>query len=222
MSNAIQASQRLLKHMPPGSRCRLFTFGNDVQATTPWTTDRDVLTEAASRIRPAGRTALFRALATASTEPSDRPGRRHLILCTDGKGTVGGESESEVVARCRTNQISLHTIGIEGVRNYEIWMVALWLGNERSSYDRWKEEARRLWDEAGHDSEVIAERWSREEKTELDLSSSIAEAVREVKEDVREGLLRDLLNAALAAVAWPEVAEHFLADLPEFNSKKQR
>lgn len=114
MSNAIQASQRLLEHMPPGSRCRLFTFGNDVQATTPWTTDRDVLTEAASRMRPAGRTALFRALATASTELSDRPGRRHLILCTDGKDTVGGESESEVVARCRTNQISLHTIGIEG------------------------------------------------------------------------------------------------------------
>ena len=109
-----------------------------------------------------------------------------------------------------------------GFRNYETWTVALWLGNERSSYERWKEEARRLWDEAGQDSEVIAERWSREEKTELDLSSSIAEAVREVAEDVREGFLRDLLNAGLAAVAWHEVAEHFLADLPEFNSKKQR
>ena len=114
MSKAIQATQSLLAQMPPGSRCRLFTFGNDVQATTPWTTDRDVLTEAAGQIRPSGRTALFRALATASTELSDRPGRRHLILCTDGKDTLGGETESEVVARCRQNQISLHTVGIEG------------------------------------------------------------------------------------------------------------
>jgi hypothetical protein len=53
-------------------------------------------------------------LLTASTEPSDRPGRRHLISCTDGKDTLGGETESEVVARCRQNQISLHTVGIEG------------------------------------------------------------------------------------------------------------
>jgi len=109
-----------------------------------------------------------------------------------------------------------------GFRNYETWTVALWLGNERSSYERWKEEARRLWDEAGHDSEVIAERWSREEKAELDLSSSMAEAVKEMAEEVKGGFLRDLLNAALAAVAWHEVAEHFLADLPEFNRRKQR
>jgi len=114
MSKAIQATQSLLTQMPTSSRCRLYTFGNDVQATTPWTTDRDVLTEAAGQIHPGGRTALFRALATASTELSDRPGRRHLILCTDGKDTMGGETESEVVARCRQNQISLHTVGIEG------------------------------------------------------------------------------------------------------------
>jgi hypothetical protein len=112
--------------------------------------------------------------------------------------------------------------GFNGFRNYATWTVALWLGNEQSSYERWREEARRLWDDAGHDSAVIAERWSREEKTELALSSRIAEAVMEMAEEVREGFLRDLLNAALAAVAWHEVAEHFLADLPEFNSKKQR
>lgn len=114
LSSARQATQHLLEHMPPGSRCRLFTFGNDVQVTTPWTTDRDVLKEAAGQIRTSGRTALFRALTIASTELADRPGRRHLILCTDGRDSVGGMTESEVVARCRQSQIALHTVGIAG------------------------------------------------------------------------------------------------------------
>jgi hypothetical protein len=114
LSSARQATQHLLEHMPPGSRCRLFTFGNDVQFTTPWTTDRDVLKEATGQIRTSGRTALFRALAIASTELADRPGRRHLILCTDGRDSVGGMAESEVVARCRQNQIAVHTVGIAG------------------------------------------------------------------------------------------------------------
>ena len=114
LSSARQATQHLLEQMPPGSRCRLFTFGNDVQVTTPWTTDYGVLTEAAARLQTLGRTALFRALATASTELADRPGRRHLILCTDGRDSVGGMTEAEVVARCRQSQITVHTVGIAG------------------------------------------------------------------------------------------------------------
>lgn len=109
-----------------------------------------------------------------------------------------------------------------GFRNYATWTVALWLGNDQSSYERWREEARKLWDDACHDSAVIAQRWSREDKTEYDLSSRIAEAVNEVAEEVKNGLLRDLLNGALASVAWHEVAAHVLADLLEFNGNKQR
>jgi Mg-chelatase subunit ChlD len=114
LSSARRATQHLLGHLPPGSRCCLFTFGNDVQAMTPWTTDYEVLTEAAARLQTLGRTALFRALTTASTELADRPGRRHLILCTDGKDTVGGATETELIAQCRQNQIALHTVGISG------------------------------------------------------------------------------------------------------------
>lgn len=111
---------------------------------------------------------------------------------------------------------------VNGFRNCETWKVKIWLTGEQESYERWKNEARRLWDEAACDSAVIAGRLSQEEKTELDLCSRLEGALREAATEVKEAMFADLLLGVLGSVAWHEVAEHFLADLPEFNSKKQR
>jgi hypothetical protein len=75
----------------------------------------------------------------------------------------------------------------------------------------------RCWTEAQFASAVIENRWSREEETELHLSNCIAGAVREAAGEVGNGLLRDLLTEALSAVAWHEVAAHFLAEIEEFG-----
>ena len=34
--------------------------------------------------------------------------------------------------------------GYNGWKNYETWLVALWLDNERETYEYWREEARRI------------------------------------------------------------------------------
>ncbi|MFN9721639.1 MAG: hypothetical protein ACK58H_00205 [Planctomyces sp.] len=107
-----------------------------------------------------------------------------------------------------------------GFRNFETWTVALWLGNERSDYEHWRAEAIRCWTEAQFASAVIENRWSREEETELHLSSCIAGAVRAAAEEVGNGLLRDLLTEALSSVAWHEVAAHFLAEIEDFGSSE--
>ncbi|MFO0222750.1 MAG: vWA domain-containing protein [Planctomyces sp.] len=112
--SATRAAKELVSNLPTAARVGLLTFGNDVQRMTPWTTDREVLREALGQLQTSGRTALFRALDVATSELGRRTGRRHLILCTDGKDTVGGISEAEVIRRCQADGITLHTVGIEG------------------------------------------------------------------------------------------------------------
>ena len=112
--SATRAAKELVSNLPTAARVGLLTFGDDVQRMTPWTTDREVLREALGQLQTSGRTALFRALDVATSELGRRTGRRHLILCTDGKDTIGGISEAEVIRRCQAGGITLHTVGIEG------------------------------------------------------------------------------------------------------------
>ena len=98
----------------------------------------------------------------------------------------------------------------QGWTNYETWAVALWLNNEQGSYEQAVQMARDAVDEAdGGDRPARGI-----------LADAIKEWMEEEAPDLGATLWGDLLGAALGAVDWHDVADHYLADLPVQDSEE--
>ncbi len=76
-----------------------------------------------------------------------------------------------------------------GWSNYETWNVALWLGNERGSYDDMNDIIRR------HPDDYKA-------------GQALKGYVEEMAPDLGASMFSDLLNAALSEVDWAEIAQN--------------
>ena len=89
--------------------------------------------------------------------------------------------------------------GYNGWKNYETWLVALWIDNDQSSYSY----ARELKDQVKDN-----------EHARYDLSHALKEWIESdnpLNDDAT--LFTDLLNAALSEVDWYEIAENYLSEV---------
>jgi len=102
--------------------------------------------------------------------------------------------------------------GYNGYANYETWSVALWLGNEESSYRYWRAAAAEEKRHAPHCRQVRDDVWPREEAAKYRLADRIKEEVNEQAPDLAPSLYSDLMHAALSEVDWQEVADVFLEE----------
>jgi hypothetical protein len=89
-----------------------------------------------------------------------------------------------------------------GWTNYETWVTALWIDNDRSSYDYRNE---------------LADQAKKEHKEERDRIGCLATSLKDWIEELNPlageaNLFCDLLNAALSEVDWHEIAENFLSE----------
>ena len=91
-----------------------------------------------------------------------------------------------------------------GWSSYETWNVALWLDNDEGTQGYMVDLAQEMRDD--HVS-VLAE--------------SIRAYVEEQAPDLGASMFADLLGAALSSVNWREIAEHYLADLPEQETEDE-
>jgi hypothetical protein len=103
----------------------------------------------------------------------------------------------------------------QGWSNYETWAVSLWLDNEQTSYTYWREEAARHREEACDCQQVRDGIWTVPEAEKFNLADQLMEQISDAAPTDEPSMYSDLLNAALGEVDWHEIAEHFLADLPE-------
>lgn len=102
----------------------------------------------------------------------------------------------------------------DGWQNQETWYVHLWLTNDGSKYFYWREQAAVQRTAAQRDQHVIDGDWPAERTAAIWLGDQLC---REVSQHVLLGtstLYADLLQAALSAVDWQEVAAAFLEELP--------
>lgn len=103
-----------------------------------------------------------------------------------------------------------------GWENYETWAVNLWLSNDQSTYEYWREKAREAWQEAqatvkgnrAEEARCILAQWLKDETDDNNPCSQVS-------------LYTDLLNAALSEVNWYEVAEDFLEGIPDQEEDEQ-
>lgn len=96
-----------------------------------------------------------------------------------------------------------------GWTNYETWAVKLWIDNEQSSHEYWREMAR--------ESRKVEPQWDFETKEQAQVRV-LSDWLKGELDTNAEGLPQasmyaDLLNAALSSVNWREIAESMLGDL---------
>jgi hypothetical protein len=98
-----------------------------------------------------------------------------------------------------------------GWANYETWVVNLWMDNERGQQDYWADEARQCYEKA-RPRGILTQR----DMAAIALADRIREehgrAATEMLEQARyeTGPLSDLLNGAMSAVNWDEIARSWV------------
>lgn len=112
-----------------------------------------------------------------------------------------------------TSAVDAAACGYQGWRNYETWAVALWLDNERSSYDHWRESARRCQREAPTDPRVLDGIWTPNEAATFNLADQLREEIQEACPLTTPTMYANLLIAALSEVDCHEIAASLLDEL---------
>jgi hypothetical protein len=106
--------------------------------------------------------------------------------------------------------------GYQGWKNYETWLVALHMDNEPGDYEYWKERVQEMVDE-GYYKDYGGEFL---EDNKLKLVGTLSEEMKYMHEEMAgevnlQGVLGDLLSAALGEVDWREIAENKLEDMED-------
>ena len=111
--------------------------------------------------------------------------------------------------------------GYQGWRNYETWAVALWLDNEQTSYEHWREEARRCQREALTDQRVIDGVWTPKEAATFNLADQLREEIEAERPLTAPTMYTDLLLAAISEVDCQEIAKSILDGLGESTARQR-
>lgn len=100
--------------------------------------------------------------------------------------------------------------GYNGWKNYETWVVALWIGNEQGSYNYWQEETERVYREAEESTYN-----TKVEEAANTLSSMLDDYLEEYNPVKESSLYSDLLSAAIREVDTYEIATNWIEDIKD-------
>jgi len=98
--------------MEPGDRAALIAFSDTVALLEPLTSDRDRLTNAIQAIEPSGHTALYDAVARGADALQGVPGRKAVVLLTDGIANRGSLDIDQAIAEAVKDYVSVTVVGL--------------------------------------------------------------------------------------------------------------
>lgn len=101
---------KLIDQLNPADSVAIFTFAERVVVRQDFTTDKAAAKRAVLRTRAQGGTALFDALSETADELAKRPGKKVLIVFTDGDDNSSILNANAAVARARKLGIPLYSI----------------------------------------------------------------------------------------------------------------
>lgn len=91
----------------------------------------------------------------------------------------------------------------QGWTNYETWNAALWLDNERSTYEAIRERAREILKAGG------------ERDPKFDLADWIKDFIEENKPDLGASMYSDILTGAISEINFDEIAGNIIEEIGE-------
>jgi Ca-activated chloride channel homolog len=112
LSAAKAAAQAYINQMRPGDQAGLLVFNTKVTYVQAITSDHAALIQAIDSLKAKGDTAMFDALAQANQILQDHPGRKAIIVLTDGLDNQSKKTSSQVIQTIGTSGLSISTIGL--------------------------------------------------------------------------------------------------------------
>lgn len=112
LTEAKAAAQAYVEQMRPGDQAGLLTFNTDVTYLQAITTDRAALVRAINSLDTGGDTSMFDALDQAAQLLQDVPGRKAIIVLTDGLDNRSTHTADEVIQAIGAGGLSISTIGL--------------------------------------------------------------------------------------------------------------
>ncbi len=112
IKRAKESVLRFISLMEPGDRVALFSFSDQVDALGPLTDSQDVLRKDVMNIQPGGHTALFDAIARGVESLRNVPGRRAVIVLTDGIANRGALGLDQAIETAANAYVSVTVIGL--------------------------------------------------------------------------------------------------------------
>lgn len=114
MANALPALKNavlnFIDQFGPDDSIAIYSFDERLEVRQDFTTDKAAAKRAALRLRAGGRTALFDAVAEVSREISDKPGKKSMVVFTDGDDNTSVLTAQAAITRAHKNGIPLFTI----------------------------------------------------------------------------------------------------------------
>ena len=113
MGSLKAAVASFLEKLPEGSRVAVVAFGSEVARICPFTTDRERVRTAVSRLRPGGATRFYDAVAEALELLDRETGRRAVLALTDGEDTFSQSANLDSsIASARKLGLPVYTLGL--------------------------------------------------------------------------------------------------------------
>jgi VWFA-related protein len=111
---ARQAATRFVERLRPGDRVAVITFSDDAVLRLDFTTDRQAVGVALRNVHAGTQeTAIYDALNLAGRISwGSRPGRRAIVLLTDGKDTVSSLQSGDIVRLTEKRGVPVHAIAV--------------------------------------------------------------------------------------------------------------
>jgi VWFA-related protein len=129
LDGAKDAARAFVEQMRPGDRTALIAFSSDTRVLQPFTADQASLLDAIDRIEPDGGTALYDGVAAGVDTLATVPGRRALLVLTDGQDC---RDSSVCPARYGSHRSLAQAIGYASAKAQPAYVVGL---GERGSDD---------------------------------------------------------------------------------------
>jgi VWFA-related protein len=129
IEHARTSVDRFLSLMEQGDRAALIAFSDRVAMLEPLSGDRNKLSAALRTIEPGGHTALYDAVAAGVASVQGFPGRRAVIVLTDGIANRGALDIDQAIATATKEYVSVFVIGLgKDVRAERLERIAIETG----------------------------------------------------------------------------------------------
>jgi VWFA-related protein len=112
LQGAKDAANAYVEQMRPGDQAGLLTFNTRVDYVQPLTTDHTMLSSAIHKLVAHDDTAMIDALSRANDILKDIPGRKAIIVLTDGLDNVSKTKPEDVINAIGPSGLSISTIGL--------------------------------------------------------------------------------------------------------------
>jgi Ca-activated chloride channel family protein len=107
-----EAASSFLAKLEPGDRALVVQFNETVKSSADFTDDLDRLENFVDSLQSWGATSLFDAIQYALVRIRDEPGRKAVVVFSDGADTSSQAREEDVVAIARAVEATVYSVGI--------------------------------------------------------------------------------------------------------------